>query len=239
MPSALKFILGADATPFVTAMKVLEASATKSGSVTVAQMKRAVVELEKAAVAAKAAGQSTVFYSFAVEGLNQKIATETARSEALIRATNRLAEARTKAAMAGGGAAGDLGIPGSLSDRTGTAARTARRLARPTGVEPAEDAAHQAVALPDQLHRARRSRLVVDDGGCVRHHGTGTDPAPHVTGRDPDRRVGPQPTDLAGVGIGQDPQHIAVAHHPDGRLDRTSVGPEGRERDVLRGPERV
>jgi len=100
MPSALNAIFGADATPFVKALKVMETSAARTGQMTVAQMQISAREIQNAADKAQAAGQSTAFYSQALRKLNQDITAATAAQNRLADAASRTAKA--EAAVAGG-----------------------------------------------------------------------------------------------------------------------------------------
>lgn len=97
---ALTAIFGADASPFVTAMRTVEASTKGMANLTVAQMQRAIAEIEKRAAAELAAGRSTTFHAQAIAQLSGQMQALESRTRAATVAQERLAAARAAQAIA-------------------------------------------------------------------------------------------------------------------------------------------
>lgn len=100
---ALKLIIGADATPFVAAMKTLQATSVGAANVSAAALRKSISAIEEHAAALKGAGQDTIFFDSAVAKLTNQLAALTAQEHAAKNAANDLATAQARIAMGWGG----------------------------------------------------------------------------------------------------------------------------------------
>lgn len=98
MPSALKFTIGGDATPFAAAMKVVENLSLKAGTQTKASLSMAKDQLLKAASATDLTTRQTNFYAQSLQRVESELQRVIALENAVANATNKSSEARAIAA---------------------------------------------------------------------------------------------------------------------------------------------
>lgn len=96
--AALKAIIGADASPFVSAMKTVEAVSTQAGTQTATALRQAEKALIDASSSAELTVRQTNFYAQALADVRRQLAEVTAAENAATLATNKSAEARAMAA---------------------------------------------------------------------------------------------------------------------------------------------
>ena len=106
--TALRAIIGADASPFQRAMATVATVSTNTAQVTIRELQRAAAELDKLAAAG---GRGSQFYRDQLGHVNAELARMTALEQQAVQNADRLAEARARIAAGRGRAADRALIP--------------------------------------------------------------------------------------------------------------------------------